>query len=413
MTFIHAPRIGVVDIGLRAAFPAGMVAKVNFPDDVPRLTDGSVTLRAHHEADIQTVHEQCVDPVSQRWTTVPVPYSLEDARGFVTEVVPAGWRDDSEWAFAIEAEDDGGTPRFAGTLSLRSEGDQRAEVAYGSHPWARGRGIMLRALDLLLDWGFQEKELSTVIWWANTGNWASRKVAWRLGFTFDGTVRRWLPRRGELLDAWVGGLLSSDAREPAHRWLDVPRIVGDKIVLRAHETKDAPRVQEACSDERTSYWLSHLPTPYTMEHATSYAVTRHESAAQGKGVHWAVTDPVTDELVANISLFDIKAGDDAEIGYWTHPSARGRGVMTEACALVIRHAFISVPDGGIGLRRLKIFAAEGNAASRRVIEANGFVETGRHRADTKLADGTWVDTMAYDLLASEHDGPAKLQGARP
>jgi len=404
MPCIHANRIGVFDIGLRVAFSAGMVARVKFPDDVPRLTDGTVTLRAHHEGDIGPAYEQCVDPVSQEWTTVPVPYSLEHSRGFVTQVVPAGWRDDSEWAFAIEAEDGEGTPRFAGTLSLRSEGQQRAEVAYGSHPWVRGRGVMLRALNLLLDWGFEEKNLKTVIWWANKGNWASRKVAWRLGFSFDGTVRQWLPQRGELLDAWVGVLLSTDAREPGIPWLEVPRIVGDQVVLRAHEPEDAPRVQEACSDERTSYWLSHLPTPYTMEHATNYVGTRHESAAQGNGVHWAVTEPRTDELVANISLFDIKTGDDAEIGYWTHPSARGRGVMTEACALVIRHAFIPPPDGGIGLRRLKIFAAEGNAASRRVIEASGFVETGRHRADTRLADGTRADTIAYDLLATEYAG---------
>ncbi len=72
--------------------------------------------------------------------------------------------------------------------------------------------------------------------------------------------------------------------------------------------------------------------------------------------------------------------------------------------MVIRHAFIPPPDGGIGLRRLKIFAAEGNAASRRVIEASGFVETGRHRADTRLADGTRADTIAYDLLATEYAG---------
>lgn len=375
---------------------------MNFPDDVPTLTDGIVTLRAHTAADVPGVYEQCLDPVSQEWTTVPVPYSLEDARGFVARVVPAGWRDDSEWAFAIEAEDDSGTPRFAGTLSLRNEGELRAEVAYGSHAWARGRGIMLRALNLLLDWGFEEQGLKTVIWWANKGNWASRKLAWRLGFSFDGMVRSWLPQRGELLDAWVGVLLAGDSRQPGNRWLDAPRIVGDKLVLRAHEPKDAARVREACSDERTSYWLSHLPSPYRLTDATAFVEGRAESHAQGSGVHWAVADPRTDELVANISLFDIKAGHDAEIGYWTHPTARGRGVMTEACGLAIRHAFIPVEDGGVGLRRLKIFAAAGNTASRRVIEANGFLETGLHRADTRLADGAWADTITYDLLAGEY-----------
>ena len=383
---------------------------MNFPHDVPSLTDGTVTLRAHTAEDVQGAYEQCLDPVSQEWTTVPVPYSLEDARGFLTEVVPAGWRDDSEWAFAIEAADDTGTPRFAGTVSLRDEGDLRAEVAYGSHPWARGRGITLRALNLLLEWGFEEKGLLTVIWWANKGNWSSRKIAWRLGFSFDGAVRQWLPQRGRLLDGWVGVLLSSEARVPTSPWLEIPRIVGAKGVLRVHQPKDDGRVQEACSDERASFWLANLPTPYTLQHAQAYAAARQESAAQGTALHWAVADPRTDELIANISLFDVKVGGDAEIGYWTHPSARGTGVMTEACGLVIRHAFIPVEDGGVGLRRLRISAAEGNHASRQVIDANGFVETGRQREDTRLGDSIWVDTITYDLLEAEYAGDRDRTG---
>ena len=57
-----------------------------------------------------------------------------------------------------------------------------------------------------------------MVWWANTGNWASRKVAWRLGFTMEGTVRQYLPHRGELRDAWVATLLAGDPREPRTAW---------------------------------------------------------------------------------------------------------------------------------------------------------------------------------------------------
>ncbi len=382
------------------------------PDDVPTLTDGVVTLRAHRGGDVPEIYAQCVDPVSQQWTTVPVPYTLEDARRFVTDVVAGGWHADSEWAFAVEADDEG-TPRFAGTVSLRNEGDSRAEVAYGSHPWARGRGIMLRALTLLLDWGFAEQSLRTVIWLADEGNWASRKLAWRLGFSFDGTLRRWLPQRGELLDAWVGTLLSTDPREPRSPWFDVPRIVGDKVMLRAHEPADLLRIQQAGCDDVAGYWLSGLPRPYTLETAEAYTASCVEAHARATGLSWAVADPETDQLVANISLFDIKSGDDAEIGYWTHPEARGQGVMTEACALVVRHAFVPVEDGGAGLRRLRVLTAEGNTASRRVIEANGFTETGRHREGIKLGDGTWVDTITYDLLADEYTDLADASHATP
>ncbi len=300
--------------------------------------------------------------------------------------------------------DDDGTRRFAGTVSLRDEGHRRAEVAYGSHPWARGRGVMERAMSLLLDWGFDEQGLETVIWWANKGNWASRKLAWRLGFSVDGTVRHWLPQRGELLDAWVGVLLATDKREPRHAWFTVPRISGDKVVLRAHGSEDLPRIAEASGEKRTRHWLADMPNPYTLEEAEKYVANRLELLATGTGLSWAVADPQTDELLANISLFDLKPGQQAEIGYWSHPSARGRGVMTEACGLVVRHAFVPEEDGGMGLRRLRIRSGETNTASRRVIEANGFVAVGRERKATRLGDGSVVDTICYDLLAEEYAG---------
>src|SRR5215218_7054437 len=181
----------------------------------PTLTDGVVTLRAHRPADAQGALEQSQDPTSQRWTTVPVPYSMEDARSFVGEHMPTCWDRGSEWGFAVEV--DG---RYAGTVSLRPEGSGRAEIAYAAHPAARGTGVVERALRLLLAWGFEEQGLHTVIWWAHVGNWASRKVAWRLGFSYDGTVRRWQPQRGGLRDSWVGTLLRDDPRVPRTTWLD-------------------------------------------------------------------------------------------------------------------------------------------------------------------------------------------------
>lgn len=372
---------------------------MTFPDDVPLLTDGVVTLRPHRPEDVDGVLEQCTDPVSQHWTTVPVPYSRSAAEGFVTEVVPAGW-DKGRWAFAVEARDDDGTPRFCGTVELRDEGTRRAEIAYGAHPWARGRGIMVRALSLLLDWGFEDRLLRTVIWWANAGNWPSRRTAWKLGFSFDGTVRHWLPQRNDLLDGWVGTLHADDPRTPRTPWLTVPTVDGQRVGLRPLRDGDVPRVVEACTEERTSHWLS-LPRPYTSADARAWLLDRAEQLAAGSAVTWAVVDPRSDELLGAINAFDIEARREAEIGYWTHPDARGRGVMTEACGLVLRHCFASYDEGGLGLLRVSIAAAEGNTASQHVIERNGFTQVGRERRALRLGDGSLVDCLGYDLLVEE------------
>lgn len=377
-----------------------------FPRDVPTLTDGVVTLRAHTPDDVEALYEQATDAVMLRWTTVPDPSTRETARQFATQVIPDGWRSDREWAFAVDAPGPDGAPRFVGTVSLRNHGEGRAEIAYGAHPWARGRGYVVRALELLLDWGFGERGLRTVIWWANRGNWASRKVAWRLGFSVDGTVREWLPQRGVLYDAWVGVLTSTDQRRPRTPWLDVPRIHGRRVVLRDLGDHDVDRIVEACTDERSSYWLTQMPAPYTTADALAWLEQVRELRATGSGVTWAVADPDGDLLLGAVAVFDVDPEGSAEVGYWAHPDARGRGLMTEACGLVVRHSFIAREDGGLGLLRLRALAADGNTASMRVVEANGFTPTGRFRQVKRMRDGTYLDLVHYDLLASEHPTPA-------
>ncbi|GHE13564.1 GNAT family N-acetyltransferase [Klenkia taihuensis] len=173
--------------------------------EVPALRDGGVLLRAHTEADLDAVWEQCQDPDMQRFTTVPVPYAREDAAWFL-EHVRRGWEDGSAASWAIEV--DG---RFAGSVDLRF-GEGWASIGYGLHPWARGRGVMTTAAGLALGWGFGERDLVGVRWEALVGNTASRRVAERNGFLVEGTARGSSVARGQRHDAWIGSLLADEWR---------------------------------------------------------------------------------------------------------------------------------------------------------------------------------------------------------
>jgi RimJ/RimL family protein N-acetyltransferase len=361
------------------------------PVTAPTLTDGPVTLRHPQESDVQGSWEQCQDPLSIEWTTVPVPYSHDDARSFVLGFVPGAWESDKEWGFVVEVEG-----RYAGHICLRNEGSRRAEIAYGSHPWVRGTGHMERALRMLLDWGFREKDLATVIWLANVGNWGSRRLAWKLGFSFEGTLRQWLPHRGELRDAWAGTLLADDPREPRRRWLDDVVLDAPGVRLRPFREEDAPRVVEACTDDRTRHWLGRMPSPYSLDDALDYIRGRTTERATGEGLGWAVADPDTDRVIGSIGIFDLTEDLElGEVGYWTHPDARGRGVMTAAVDLVLRYAFEE-----LGLRRMKAHAAVDNAASRHVLESSGMTLQGLERLGTNVA-GARADAVVYDVLREE------------
>jgi RimJ/RimL family protein N-acetyltransferase len=148
-----------------------------------------------------------------------------------------------------------------------------------------------------------------------------------------------------------------------------------------------------------------VPTPYTDADARSWLEETRESAATGRGVTWAVADPTDERLLGVVTVFDIDSDANAEVGYWSHPEARGRGVTRRACALATRHAFVPQEDGGLGLRRLRALVADGNAASARVVEAAGFRETGRWRRAKRMRDGARVDLVHYDLLAEEYRPP--------
>ena len=174
--------------------------------DPPVLRDGDLVLRAHRPEDAEGVVEQCVDPGTVLDTTVPSPYGREDAEGFVAAAA-RGWREGTAATFAVEL--DG---RFAGSVDLRLHEAAWAEVGYGLHPAARGRGVMTRVVRLVLGWGFDELGLAGVRWEARVGNEASRRVAQKCGFAVEGTVRGLLVHRGERLDGWIGSLLRDDPR---------------------------------------------------------------------------------------------------------------------------------------------------------------------------------------------------------
>jgi RimJ/RimL family protein N-acetyltransferase len=182
------------------------------------------------------------------------------------------------------------------------------------------------------------------------------------------------------------------------------------VLLRGIVEGDVPTIVEACTDERTAYWLTQVPVPYTEQDALDWLEQTREQSATGRGLTWAVADPADDRLLGAVTAFDLDPDGTAEVGYWAHPAARGRGLLTEACGLVVRHCFVPAEDGGLGCRRLRAFATDGNTTSIRVLVGNGFVESGRHREEKRMRDGRFVDLLHFDLLLSEYTGRMHAEG---
>ena len=207
--------------------------------------------------------------------------------------------------------------------------------------------------------------------------------------------------RDGLSDAWAGTLRRGDPMTPPTPWLVPPTITGPSVVLRATRDADLARLVEGANDPEVQKYSQTLRERAPHDEATmrERELSLQEESAAGGSVSWVVADAETDELLGWIALFHLHAGSEAEIGYWSHPAARGRGAMVHACQMVVRHAFIDEEDGGLGMRRLTANIATVNPASQRVAERAGFVRIGRERRSTLLGDGTYVDALLYDRLA--------------
>ena len=165
-------------------------------------------LRRLAERDISALTLTCQDPESAEWTTVPVPYTIDDARTFVRKIAPAMWAEGRGATYAITDADDS----YCGTIDLRIvPGDPgAAEVGFMISPAARGHGYATSALRTVSVWGLTALKLRRVVWRAHIGNDASRRVALKAGFVYEGIQRSGVPHRGERRDAWVASLLPGD-----------------------------------------------------------------------------------------------------------------------------------------------------------------------------------------------------------
>jgi RimJ/RimL family protein N-acetyltransferase len=178
--------------------------------DPVELTDGTVLLRPLDNGDVDAVTEACQDPQTQRWTTVPVPYTREHAVEFVADqgADGEGWSAGRNplWVVCLVE-----NRRYGGAVDLRLDDEGGCEVGFALAPWMRGHGHMQAALRLALRHAFETLGVARVVWQAHVGNTASRRTAEAVGFTvLDGVLRQALVARGVRYDAWVGDLLPAD-----------------------------------------------------------------------------------------------------------------------------------------------------------------------------------------------------------
>ncbi|ALC20675.1 GNAT family N-acetyltransferase [Streptomyces pristinaespiralis] len=80
-------------------------------------------------------------------------------------------------------------------------------------PAAAGRGLVTRAVTLIIDWAVEVRGMHRVEWIVASANRASINVAKRLGMTHEGTQRELYLYRGERHDEQIWSVLAPEWRK--------------------------------------------------------------------------------------------------------------------------------------------------------------------------------------------------------
>jgi RimJ/RimL family protein N-acetyltransferase len=157
-----------------------------------------------HLADVATMLE---DEDVLRYTRVPNPPPPGWEREWLAQY-DAGRRDGTREAFAV-VDGDGSFLGLGLAFSIDREGRQ-LELGYVVAPQARGRGVATRTLDLLTAWAFSELDALRIELWISVGNEASKRVAERVGYRHEGTLRSFHFKQGIRDDFEIWSRLVSD-----------------------------------------------------------------------------------------------------------------------------------------------------------------------------------------------------------
>ncbi len=167
-------------------------------------------------------------------------------------------------------------------------------------------------------------------------------------------------------------------------------IRGDGVDLHPVDEEDLPFLQEVINDP--SIWLTlGRARPATLKDEEDF----YEHAVQADNQEHLII--ATDgEAVGIIGLHDINhIWGTAELGYFLSSDHHGKGYVTEAVGLLSDWAF-----GHLRIEKLIASVLDGNPASQRVLEKNGYTEEGR-LTEFAFVDGERLDLLIYGRQADQ------------
>ena len=181
---------------------------IAWPNEIPTLNIGNITLRPWRDDDVDDIYRICQDPVLQKFTTVPVPYTFEDAQKWITRQ-RKGFEEKTDFALAGEID---GKVAMAMSAFDSIAFEHIIKIGYWTAPEFRGQGHTARATEGLVDYlfslGYRRVSADTM-----PSNIGSQKTLLKAGFYLESTQRMAMTDRdGTQIDGLVFAKLAPEYR---------------------------------------------------------------------------------------------------------------------------------------------------------------------------------------------------------
>ena len=152
---------------------------------------------------------------------------------------------------------------------------------------------------------------------------------------------------------------------------------------------------EAVAESRAelSPWMEWVHPGYSIAETEQWVTHCRKAWEMDSSFGFTIVENSTKQILGGCSIgLDRPAHRNGSIGYWIRTSRTKEGFASEAAALLAQFGFAQ-----LGLIRIEIFVAVGNAASQRVAEKVGALREGLLR-NRLLIRGEPKDAYVFSLV---------------
>jgi ribosomal-protein-serine acetyltransferase len=149
----------------------------------------------------------------------------------------------------------------------------------------------------------------------------------------------------------------------------VTTLFADGLVLRPYEDDDAPAVSAAVRESMATVgrWMPWAHAAYSDDDARTWFAITHADRERGTADEFGVFDATDGTFIGGAGLnYIVRAHAFCNLGYWIRATRQRQGAATRCVAVLADHGFRE-----LGMRRIEIVAAVGNAPSEGVARKSG------------------------------------------